>query len=253
MTKKDNPNNNSVMIAAVAAGFLIFIFSTAYHILAARLEVTVDTSLLTPATLERLPLTIGGWKGQEAPLDEKIVRATDTDAHISRIYSRHNASEYISLYIAYGVRARDLIPHRPEVCYTGAGWTLIDRNSMELPLSDETELPCNILQFSRGALNAKKTVLLNYYIVDGQYCRNVALLRSKVWRGFGAIHYITQVQIATSTTANLNAASAEGVVCSFATESALSISKLFESAEENQNSDEGRFDDNNIIGGTGSG
>ena len=157
MTKNGNPNGKSFIIAAAVAGIIIIIFSTAYHLLAARLEAPVNTTSLSPAALERLPLQIGGWTGKEAPLDEVVVRATDTDAYVSRIYSRHNASEYISLYIAYGVRARDLMPHRPEVCYIGAGWTLIDKRTMELPLSDEMELPCNVLQFSRGTLNKMKT------------------------------------------------------------------------------------------------
>jgi len=140
MTKNDNPNRKSITIAAIAAGLVIIVFSAAYSVLATRLAAPVNTISLPTAALERLPLQIGGWMGQETPLDEEIVRATDTDAHISRIYSRHNAFEYISLYIAYGVRARDLMPHRPEVCYTGAGWTLIDKRSLKLPLSDEVDI-----------------------------------------------------------------------------------------------------------------
>jgi EpsI family protein len=253
MTKNDNPNRQPVIVAAVVAGFLMLVSSAAYRVLAARLAAPVNTTLLSPAALERLPLQIGGWTGQEAPLDEAVVRATDTDAHVSRIYSRHNTSENISLYIAYGVRARDLMPHRPEVCYTGAGWTLIDRRSMELPLNDGKKLPCSAFQFSRGTLNTKKTVVLAYYIVDGQYCRDVSLLRSKAWRGSGTVRYVAQVQIVASTTVNLNADSAARLVCDFAAESASSISRLFESAEEDLHSDKARLGANNMFGGTGNG
>jgi EpsI family protein len=252
MTVIDNSNRKSVAGAAVAAGLVIIVFSAAYSVLAARLATPMNITLLTPAALELLPLEIGDWTGQEAPLDEKIVRATDTDAHINRIYSRRNDTEYISLYIAYGGRARDLMPHRPEVCYTGAGWTRIDKRSLKLPLSSEKELPCNIFQFSRGTLDTKKTVLLNYYIVDGQYCPDVSLLRSKAWRGSCKIRYVAQVQIATSTTVSLNASSAEREVCAFAIESASSISSLFEINEDTQLSDEALFDTNRIFGGTGS-
>ncbi len=253
MTKNDNPNRQQVIVAAVVAGLLMLISSAAYRFLAARLAAPVNTTLLSSAALERLPLQIGGWTGQEAPLDEAVVRATDTDAHISRIYSRHNTSENISLYIAYGVRTRDLMPHRPEVCYTGAGWTLIDKRSKELPLSDGMKLPCMALQFSRGTLNTKKTVVLAYYIVDEQYCRDVSLLRSKAWRGSGTVRYVAQVQIVTSITSNLTADSATKIICDFAVESASSISRLFESAKANQNSDKGHFNDNRMFGGTGSG
>ena len=253
MTKNNKSNQRSVIVAVIVAGFLMLVSTVAYRVLAARLEAPVNTTPISPSALERLPLQIGGWTGQKVPLDEAIVRATDTEAHINRRYSRHNASEYISLYVAYGVRARDLMPHRPEVCYTGAGWTLIDKRSVELPLSDGMELPCRALQFSRGTLDTKKTVVLDYYIVDGQYCRDVSLLRSKAWRGSGTVRYVAQVQIATSITANLTADSAVKIVCDFAAESASSISRLFESAEESRYSDKGQFDVNNMFGGAGSG
>ena len=231
MTKRDNSNSKSVIIAAILAGFLMFISSAAYRVLAARLEAPVNTPSLPPAALAQLPLQFENWKGKDKPLDEEIVRRTDTEAHINRVYSRRDSLENVLLYIAYGVRARDLMPHRPEVCYTGAGWALIDKRSMELPLSGEKELPCNILYFTRGVLNTQKTVLLNYYIVDGAYCRDISLLRSKAWRGSGTVRYMAQVQIATSTTVNLNTESAVKLVCEFAAKSASSISRLFKSTE----------------------
>lgn len=253
MTKNDNPNQRPVIVAAVVAGFLMLVSSAAYRVLAARLEAPVNTTPISPAALERLPLQIGDWMGREVPLDEAIVRATDTDAHINRSYSRNNASQYISLYIASGVKARDLMPHRPEVCYTGAGWTLIDKRSIELPLSDGMKLPCNVLQFSRGTLNTTKTVVLDYYIVDGQYCRDISLLRSKAWRGSGTVRYVAQIQIAVSAISNLTVDSAARIISDFAVESASSISRLFESPEEERHSDKGRFDVNNMFGETGSG
>jgi len=253
MTKNDNPNQRPVIVAAVVAGFLMLVSSAWYRALAARLEAPVNTTPISSAALERLPLQIGDWMGREVPLDEAIVRATDTDAHINRSYLRNNASQYISLYIASGVKARDLMPHRPEVCYSGAGWTLIDKRSMELPLSDGMKLPCNVLQFSRGTLNTKNVVVLDYYIVDGQYCRDVSLLRSKAWRGSGTVRYIAQIQIAASATSNLTADSASRIISDFAVESASSISRLFESPEEDQRSDKDRFDANRVFRGTGSG
>jgi len=100
------------------------------------------------------------------------------------------------------------MPHRPEVCYTGAGWTRTDKQSMELPLSDSTELPCNVMQFSRGILTIEKIVVLDYYIVDDEYCRDVSLLRSKAWKGSGTVRYVAQVQIVTSIQSNQTADSA---------------------------------------------
>ena len=236
--KIENQNPRPVMFAAVAASLLMLVFGLGYRVLAARLEAPVNTTPIPPAVLKRFTMQIGDWTGREVPLDEAIVRATDTDAHINRSYSRNNGLEFISLYIATGVKARDLMPHRPEVCYTGAGWTRIDKRSMELPLSDGTALPCNVMQFSRGVLTVNKIVVLDYYIVDGEYSSDVSLLRSKAWRGSGTVRYVAQVQIVTSIQSNQTADSATKSVSAFAVESASSISKLFEDIEENQEAED---------------
>jgi EpsI family protein len=232
MTKSDKSNRQSVIAAAVAASLLIAVFGLTYRVLAARLEGPVDSTPINPAVMARFPMEIGGWMGQEVPLDEAIVRATDTDAHINRRYSRHNGMESVALYVACGVKARDLMPHRPEVCYTGAGWTLTNRRSVEMPLDGGMRLPCNVLQFSRGALNTQRVVVLDYYVVDGEYCQDVSLLRSKAWRGSGTVRYVAQVQVVAPVTETLVADSATRLVCAFAVDSASSIARLFEETEK---------------------
>jgi len=237
MAKKEKSNLRGVIVAAITAIFLMAVFGSIHRILAARLATPVDIPLISPETLEKLPFQMGEWTGQEVALDEDIVRATDTDAHISRNYSRYNASEQVWLYVAYGTRARDLMPHRPEVCYTGSGWTLMSRDSMEIPLSDGMKLQCTIFQFYRGTLNKKKLAVLHYYIVDGQYCRDVSLLRSNVWRGSGTVDYVAQVQVVTAIRGDLTVESAVKTISAFAVESASLISKLFEKAQESISSD----------------
>ncbi|OHB66870.1 MAG: hypothetical protein A2Y76_00415 [Planctomycetes bacterium RBG_13_60_9] len=129
------------------------------------------------------------------------------------------------------------MPHRPEVCYTGAGWTLIDRRFLELPLGNGTTLPCNMLQFSRGGLNAQKVIVLDYYLVDGEYCRDVSLLRSKAWRGSGTVRYVAQVQIVAPVTQTSTADSTGKTMSGFAAESASFVAGLFEDGGNSQTPD----------------
>ncbi len=238
MMESEESNRRPVIAATMTASCLMLVFGVAYGTLAARLNGSGNSTPIPAAVLDRFPIQLGEWTGQDVPLDEEIVRATDTDAHLSRRYSRHGNLESISFYIASGVKARDLMPHRPEVCYTGAGWTLMDRRSLELPLGDGTRLSCNVLQFSRGALNKQGVLVLDYYIVDGEYCRDVSRLRYKVWRGSGAVRYVAQMQISTSITEILNADVATKIICDFAVESALPIARLFENADEDRREDE---------------
>ena len=251
--KIENQNPRPVMIAVITASLLMFIFGLGYRVLAACLAAPVNTTPISPAVLARFPMQIGDWTGREVPLDEAIVRATDTDAHVNRSYSRNNGWEHVSLYVAAGVKTRDLAPHNPDTCYTGAGWTRMDKHSMKLPISDGTALPCKIMQFSRGIMTTNKIVVLDYYIVDGEYCSNVSLLRSKAWRGSGTVRYVAQVQIVTSIQSNQTVDSATKIVRAFAVDSAPLIRQLFRDAVEDQHSDNDSSDNNRPLKGTENG
>jgi EpsI family protein len=233
MMESEKTNRQPAIAAAVAAGCLMLVFGLGYRVVAARLEAPVDTAPVSSAALARFPLQLGDWTGEEVPMEEEVARATDTDARLNRRYARRGGLEFVTFYIASGVKARDLMPHRPEVCYTGAGWTLMERRSVELPLGDSAKLPCNILQFSRGALNTQKVVVLDYYLVDGQYCADVSLLRSKAWRGSGTVRYVAQIQIVAPVDEALRAEAAAKTVSDFAVESAAPAAALFDDPETN--------------------
>ncbi len=237
MAKDDNPNYRPVVAATIAASILMLAFGLTYHALAVRLGAYMTISPIVPEVVQRLPMQIGSWTGQDVPLDEAIVRATGTDAHINRRYSRRNGLESVSLYVACGVNARNLVVHRPEVCYISAGLTLMNRRSVELSLNDGTRLPCSVLDFSRGGLNTNQVTALYYFIVDGQCCGDVSLLQSRAWRGSDTVAYVAQVQIVASSKKTLTTDSTVRIVSDFAVDSALSIAQLFEDAGEKRTED----------------
>ncbi len=225
-----------VIIAAVTASFLMFVFGAAHSTLTVRLANPDGITSMSPDALEKLPMEINKWIGKDEPIDAAVIEATDSDAHVSRRYLRSNASEQILLYIAAGKRARDLMPHRPEVCYTGAGWTRVDNSSIELLLENGKDLSCNIFQFKKGVLNTNRIIILDYYIVDGQLYRDISSLRwkllSKVWRGSGVVKYVAQVQIIAEIKANIAAEQTMKVISDFARDSVFSIMQVLEEAQE---------------------
>ena len=236
----DDPNSKCrpAVVAAIAASLLVFISGLTHRGLAARLLTPVSNSPIDPNALEGFPMQIGDWTGEDVPLDEAIQREIAADACINRRYSRGNAGESVSLFVAAsGVTAGTLVGHPPEVCNVMAGSTLTDDQSMELPLDDGAMLPCRVLEFSRGGLLApeKKTVLC-YYMADGQFCGNRSVLRSRVRRGSNMVNCVAQVQIAASVGENLTAVAATRLVCAFAVDSAPSIAHLFEDIEKDRNS-----------------
>ena len=215
-------------LSTIIALVLISSSGVGYRVAAARFAHTRGSVSLHRGTLRALPLQIGEWSGAEAPLDELTIENTDTDDHVSRSYTRQGGTEAVSLFIGYGVRIRDLMPHRPEVCYTGVGWTLDESRNLELRTADGSTLPCQVHTFHRGGPGAQRIAVVNYYIVDGEYCADVSLLRSKAWKFKNKVGYVAQVQI-TSSADPLRVAE-QRPACDFAMDSAPQIRKLLSDA-----------------------
>jgi EpsI family protein len=164
--------------------------------LAYRLSLMPDHIKIEPGTLAQLPSNLDGWSGRELPLEQAIIKRTDTDDHLSRIYNRTRTGDSIVLFVGYGVRARDLQPHRPDICYVSAGWTLADTEVVDVDIDQQTSIPCKAYFFNRGGLDQRRMVVVAYYVVDGEFCPDVSLLRSRVWSGAGGVKYVMQVQVA---------------------------------------------------------
>ena len=232
----DAPNHHPLS-AVIAASLLMLAFGAGHRALALRLGLSVVTTPIAPDTLDQFPMQIGDWTGEDVPLSEAEARSTGTDAHINRRYSRSNGSGSIALYIACGVRVDEVMQHVPEGCYTGHGWTLVDRRSTELPLNTGRKLPCVMLQFQRGSLDTDEVTVLHYVIADGQPRSNVSLFRSRIWRLFATVNYVAQVQIIASTKTQATD-SAMSQVRAFAVDSASSIVWLCEDLRRGKNASE---------------
>ena len=127
----DNTSNSNVSTGAVIALVLLLVSGAGYRSLAAWYDQSSDSVAIPAGTLNGLlPLTLGEWTGRDEEVDEYVLQKTGTDDHVNRVYERKQGRDSVSLWIAYGVRLRDLMPHRPEVCYAGAGWALESNEPM---------------------------------------------------------------------------------------------------------------------------
>ncbi len=224
---RENGRDSGIFPVAVLAAAILVISGAGYRKLAAHYARPSDSVAIPPGTLGGIPLEMGGWMGSDRSLDERVVNATDTDDHINRVYQRFG-TEAVALFVGYGVNLRDLAPHRPEVCYPGAGWTHDDTRRITLDIVDARTLTCQIHRFRRGGLVTEKVVVLNYYIVDGQTCPDVSLLRSRAWKRQGHAAYSAQVQIVCS--GEMNDEKAEKLVRDFASDSSSIIQSVIADA-----------------------
>jgi hypothetical protein len=228
-------NRKSVVIAAIAAAFLMFAFGAAHRALAALLAIPINAVPIASNALDGLPVRIGDWTGEDVPLDEAIVRGTDSDAHISRRYARPGGSQSVSLYIACGLRVSRVMAHRPEICYDRAGWTLLSARSTELPMSGGPKLPCDVLRFSRDRPESRGVAVLHYWIADGRWLGHMSRLDSNILHILRTVGYVAHVQISAATTAFDPEAGAK-CVADFAADSAGPIARLFQDIERDRRS-----------------
>jgi len=227
MTSKNS--DRRPIVAAIAASLLMLTLGLTNRILLARLSDPLSKVPIDPSALEKFPRQISDWTGQDIPLDDAIVRRTSTDAHINRQYCRANGPEFVSLYVACGIRTLEIVSHQPKACYPRNGWTLVEQHSVGLQLSDGNKLPCTILQFARNELFKERLTALHYWIADGRFCRDVPVFRLRLRRVSERADSIAQVQIVASSTGILTSDSAKRLVSSFAVDSALSMAHLFDS------------------------
>lgn len=226
-------HTRNVTAAAMTAILMLLLSGGGFWLLAEALARPNDSAPLAAGSLRVLPTRIGDWTGQDLSLDPALVAATATDDHLYRTYQRHAGTATVCLYIAYGIQGRDLMPHRPEVCYPGAGWAIRASRRARLPLADGSPMECTLYEFARGGLLSQTMYVLNYFIVDGRYSPDVSLLRTKVWRG-GGVRYMAQVQVTTTGGVSLDREAALQSIRQFAAESALPIRDLLPDATDRQ-------------------
>lgn len=229
----DAARSRTLTIAWLLGLLFVLAGGVAYRATFAWLNRAPQTIPLPAGTLAALPQRIGDWVGQDTPLSESIIRVADVDDYLCRTYRNQADGRAVAIFVAYGVRARDLVPHRPEVCYPGNGWTQQRLEQRTIRLPDGGELLTRLFQFAPGGLDPSSLYVLNYYIVDGRSCPDVSLLRSRAWRGQATIRYMAQVQITTRVNP-IDPQSSEQAVTDFARLVAPQIRDLLEQAVARQ-------------------
>jgi len=232
--KEDTRIYLSFIGASLMAVLVLLFADLSYRSIALRLLCPTTSRPLDVSQLALLPLRIGGWEGEDIPLSKRVIEVARIDSCINRIYSLAGKGASISLYIGAGGAVRDIVSHRPEVCYTMAGWTLMNREYIELLCDDGIELECSVMRFSRGDLELSNVTVLNYFVFNGELCGDVSQVLSAALHG-GT--YVGQVQIA-SAAGDLNVESATELVCAFACDSAPMVVRLFASIDNEYGQEE---------------
>lgn len=102
--------------------------------------------------LARVPNALGDWEGEKTEdVDETVLRVMNCHSHSNRIY-QDSAGRVVLAHAAIWTNQQDVwsvAPHHPEMCYTGGGWEILQRDRMQVPV-DEREVTMELIHFQKN-------------------------------------------------------------------------------------------------------
>ena len=184
-----------VFVLLVSAGI-------AYRVLAARLELVAGISIDLPVPLSAFPMQVGDWQGKDVPIPENIQRVAGNDDFLNRFYVNKTTNQWANIYIAYSANPRNMLGHRPDICYVGGGWVHDSTDESNFVSSCGRGITCLIHRFHMPAPLSDQVVVLNYYILNGLTTANDSgfsgiSIRSPNIAGDPA-RYVAQIQISST-------------------------------------------------------
>ncbi len=197
----------TVVFSAYLSCFALLAAGYIYRKAAVRLDALVKEPLMPATPLSFLPYQIGQWKGTDQPLTETVLKVAGNDDYLNRTYHLSNSDYYVNLYVAFTGQPRNMMGHRPEVCYTGAGWILEQTEQTDIPLASGQSLPVQIHYFRKPSPDLQYLIVLNYYIVNGKTTCDYRDFSGISWRlptfSRKQVRYVAQIQASCVTSTGL--------------------------------------------------
>lgn len=199
-------HTNSARLARISTSLvlglslvLLILSGITYRVLASRLRLVVETPIELPVSLSAFPARIGAWLGKDVPIPENVQRVAGNDDFLNRLYINESANQWANIYIAYSARPRNMLGHRPQVCYVGGGWIHDSTEASEVISDFGRKIPCLIHRFHMPTPSHEERVVLNFYIVNGQLTNDESGFSGVGWRtpniAGNTARYVAQVQI----------------------------------------------------------
>ena len=126
--------------------------------------------------LSGFPLELGLWRGQETPLDAKVVEILKVDDYLNRVYT-HAATGHrpLQFYVGYyGSQRQGATYHSPKNCFPGSGWEIVQSERAQVPLSSQLAT-VNKVTIQKGL---DRFLVLYWYLDRGR------IISSEYWAKF---------------------------------------------------------------------
>jgi EpsI family protein len=85
------------------------------------------------ANLDKLPMKLGTWQGEDIKLDATVMKALAADQVLCRQYTDSKTERALGLLVVYRKYGRRDFAHRPELCYPASGWEIVGKSYTSVP------------------------------------------------------------------------------------------------------------------------
>jgi hypothetical protein len=136
------------------------------------LKVVVETPINLPVPLSAFPSQIGNWVGKDLLIPnttKEYMEKNFADDFLSRRYISTATKAWADVYIVYcSSQPGGILGHQPRVCYPGHGWVHDSTEPSQFTSRAGRQISCLIHRFHKPAPAYDQTVVLNFYILNGQ-------------------------------------------------------------------------------------
>jgi len=203
-----------VWLVWILAVMLLISAGITYRVLASHLKFVGDTPILLPIPLSDFPETVGNWRGKYlsiATTTKEYMRRNFADDFLSLRYTNSKAGVWVDVYVVYcSSRPGGILGHQPLVCYPAHGWISDGSERSQFGTLSGRQVPCLIHRFHRPGLGYDQTVVLNFYVVNGQIATDENVFSGPLGRmpniAGDPARYVAQVQISSTLESSIRAA-----------------------------------------------
>ena len=174
VTQTTPADARSVRVAVYATVAVLAVAGLAHRSLMAQIAGATGEPLKLAQPLATLPMRLGPWQGQDAPVDPEVRRIAGEDDFLNRQYENGQARRSVGLYVGYIGRPRSRMGHRPDVCYITHGYEQISEEPLTVTIAGGQAIPALLYEFRSPEIAGPRQLVLTFYSINGDYVNSVA-------------------------------------------------------------------------------
>jgi hypothetical protein len=143
-----------------------------YRGVTSRLQAAYQSPVKLPIPLSEFPKEIGNWVGMDIPIrstTKEYMERNFADDFFSRRYINSQNKSWADVYVVYcSTKPGGILGHQPGVCYPANGWIWDSTEQSSFLTASGEKISCLIHRFHTPEPQYRETVVLNFYILNGQ-------------------------------------------------------------------------------------